>query len=243
MKHRVAVVTGAASGIGEACCRLLAERGASVVLMDVQHRQGDRLARELQRPAEHLAIRVDVADPDSVAAGFDVVARRYGTIDVAILGAGIWRAGSDGPLAEVALDTWTEVVGVNLTGVFLTAQRALPLLRDDAGAAIVTIASVTALEGWPDTYAYSASKGGVVALTRVLAAEVAPRGIRANCICPGSVDTPMVRDALERSQPRNLAGRPGTPAEVAEAALYLCSEAAAFVTGTVLRVDGGAVAP
>lgn len=239
LDDKVTVITGAGSGIGRATAQLFASQGAQVVLMDLDQPNAEGTLGLLERPEDHLALAVDVSDPEAVSRGFAAVESRYGRIDVAFLCAGTWRPRDDGPLARVSLDTWHHVVNVNMTGLFLSAQAALPLIPDHAEGAIVTVASVAALTGWDRLYAYSASKGGVVSFTRVLAVECARRGIRANCLCPGAVHTPLTHDVLEYSTPDVLLGRIGQPEDLAQAALYLGSRMSSFLTGAVLPVDGG----
>lgn len=239
LADRIAVITGAGSGIGRATARLFAAEGANVVLTDLDQTVVEATSGELQRPGDHLALPMDVSDPGAVTDGFAAIKERYGRLDVAFLCAGTWRPHDDGPLERVTLETWDKLVAVNMTGVFLTAQAALALIPDDAGGSIVTVASVAALTGWDKLYAYSASKGGVVSFTRVLAVEGARRGVRANCICPGAVQTPLTNDVLAHSTPVVPLGRIGQPEDIAQAALYLGCSMSQFLTGAVIPVDGG----
>ena len=231
---RRALVTGAGSGIGEAVARGLHAEGATVVLAD---RAGDRvraLADELG--ADATPLELDVRDEAAVAAA-------TGGLDVLANVAGI---GSTTNAPETPLEVWEDVFAVNARGTFLCCKHAIPGMVAAGGGAIVNMASVAALVGLKNRVAYSASKGAVVALTRALAIDHVAEGVRVNAVCPGTVDSPWVRrlvdevgeslDALRERQPM---GRLGTPAEIADAVLYLLSDQAAFVTGTALVIDGG----
>ena len=231
---RRALVTGAGSGIGEAVARGLHAEGATVVLAD---RAGDRvraLADELG--ADATPLELDVRDEAAVAAatgGLDVLAN-------------VARIGSTTKAPETPLEVWEDVFAVNARGTFLCCKHAIPGMVAAGGGAIVNMASVAALVGLKNRAAYSASKGAVVALTRALAIDHVAERVRVNAVCPGTVDSPWVRrlvdevgeslDALRERQPM---GRLGTPAEIADAVLYLLSDQAAFVTGTALVIDGG----
>ena len=231
---RRALVTGAGSGIGEAVARGLHAERATVVLAD---RAGDRvraLADELG--ADATPLELDVRDEAAVAAA-------TGGLDVLANVAGI---GSTTNAPETPLEVWEDVFAVNARGTFLCCKHAIPGMVAAGGGAIVNMASVAALVGLKNRVAYSASKGAVVALTRALAIDHVAEGVRVNAVCPGTVDSPWVRrlvdevgeslDALRERQPM---GRLGTPAEIADAVLYLLSDQAAFVTGTALVIDGG----
>lgn len=234
---RRALVTGAGSGIGAAVARRLAAGGASVVLADVRRDGIEALAAELGRDAEPLL--VDVRDEDAVApavAGLDVLAN--------VAGIGSTQSAPDTPL-----EVWEDVFAVNARGTFLACKHAIPDMAARGGGAIVNVASVAALVGLPNRAAYCASKGAVVALTRALAVDHVGEGIRVNAVCPGTVDSPWVRrlveevgESLDALRARQPLGRLGTPEEIAEAIVYLASDRAAFVTGSVLTIDGGLTA-
>jgi meso-butanediol dehydrogenase / (S,S)-butanediol dehydrogenase / diacetyl reductase len=231
-EDKVALVTGASSGIGAATAGLLAAEGATVVGLDLA---GDGEG----------VLRTDVTDPGSVAAAVDTVVERHGRLDLAINCAGIMRFGR---IEEIDVADWQRHLAVNLTGPFLVSQAAIPHLLETKGS-IVSVASIAGVKGQAYTSAYCASKGGVVLFTKSLALELASRGVRVNCVCPGGVDTPLIMGALE-SMPadaeRSLMARldsviPGMvqPTEVAEAIAYLASDAARMITGTALMLDGG----
>jgi NAD(P)-dependent dehydrogenase (short-subunit alcohol dehydrogenase family) len=234
---RRALVTGAGSGIGEAVARALHAEGAEVALAD---RAGDRvatLAEELGARAEPLAL--DVRDEDAVAAA-------TGGLDILANVAGI---GSTTNAPDTALDVWEDVFAVNARGTFLCCKHAIPGMIERGGGAIVNMGSVAGMVGLRNRAAYCASKGAVIALTRALAIDHVGDGIRVNAVCPGTVDSPWVRrlveevgESLDALRARQPIGRLGTTEEIAQAVLYLASDAAAFVTGSALVIDGGLTA-
>jgi len=245
---RVALITGGASGIGAAAARLFVAEGAAVALVD---RDGDgaaRLAAALDG-APALALTADVTDREAVEEATARAAATFGRLDVLYNNAGV-PAGF-GPVGDLAVADWNLCLAVNVTGTLFCIQAALPHLRAAGGGSIVNQSSVAALVGIPGLAAYSAAKGALLSLTRTLAAELAPDGIRVNAICAGTVDTPMARPLLaargqgdlERgarlTAERYPVGRIGTPEEIARAALFLASAESSFVTGAVLTVDGG----
>jgi NAD(P)-dependent dehydrogenase (short-subunit alcohol dehydrogenase family) len=245
---RVALITGGASGIGAAAARLFAAEGAAVAVLDRDGAGAARLVESLGGgPA--LALAADVTDRAAVEEATNRAAATFGRLDVVYNNAGV-PAGF-GPVADLALADWNLSLAVNVTGTLFCTQAALGHLRAAGGGSIVNQSSVAALVGIPGLAAYSAAKGAVVALTRTLAAELAPEGIRVNAICAGTVDTPMARPLLAargRGDPelgarltaeRYPIGRIGTPDEIARAALFLASEESSFVTGAILPADGG----
>jgi NAD(P)-dependent dehydrogenase (short-subunit alcohol dehydrogenase family) len=234
---RRALVTGAGSGIGAAVARRLAAGGASVVLADVRPDGIEALARELGDGVEPLVLDVrDEAAVAPAAASLDVLANVAGI-------------GSTQNAPETPLEVWEDVFAVNARGTFLTCKHAIPDMIARGGGAIVNVASVAALVGLKNRAAYCASKGAVVALTRALAVDHVGDGIRVNAVCPGTVDSPWVRrlvdeagESLDALRARQPLGRLGTPDEIAEAIVYLASDRAAFVTGSVFTIDGGLTA-
>jgi NAD(P)-dependent dehydrogenase (short-subunit alcohol dehydrogenase family) len=232
---RVALVTGAGSGIGAAVARRLAAAGATTILADLSHASVEALAAELGAQARPL--RLDVREEQQVAPAMR-------GLDVLVNVAGI---GSTTNAPETALEVWEDVFAVNARGTFLCCKHAIPGMVARGGGSIVNVASVAALVGLPNRAAYSASKGAVVALTRALAVDHVRDGVRVNAVCPGTVDSPWVRrlveeagESLEALRARQPLGRLGTPDEVAAAVEYLVS--AEFATGTVLVLDGGLTA-
>jgi 2-keto-3-deoxy-L-fuconate dehydrogenase len=234
---RRALVTGAGSGIGEAVARGLHAEGAEVVLADVAGDRVEAVAAELGERAR--ALTLDVRDEDAVSGA-------VGGLDVLANVAGI---GSTTNAPDTPLEVWENVFAVNARGTFLCCKHALPSMIERGGGAIVNIASVAGMIGLPNRAAYSASKGAVIALTRALAIDHVRDGVRVNAVCPGTVDSPWVRrlvedvgESLDSLRARQPMGRLGTPEEVADAVLYLASDAAAFVTGSALVIDGGLTA-
>jgi 3-oxoacyl-[acyl-carrier protein] reductase len=245
---RVALVTGAASGIGRGTAERLVAEGAAVALLD---RDAEPLA-ETERALAGAggtvrAYRCDVARAEAVAAAVEGAARDLGGLGGVVTAAGIFDPGDMVPVADADPDVFARVLGVNLTGTFLVVRAALPhLLR--AGGAVVTVASTAGLRGHGFGAAYTASKGGVVAFTRLLALQYAAQGVRANCVCPGFVATGMNREALrdpkfmqgvQKSVPL---GRIGEPAELGSVICHLLSDDASYTTGQIITVDGGATA-
>jgi NAD(P)-dependent dehydrogenase (short-subunit alcohol dehydrogenase family) len=245
---RVAIVTGAASGIGLAVARTFSAAGASVGLVDTDARNGKSAADAIAREGgAALFIRADVAVAHDCRRAVEQVVRTFGRLDVLVNNAGIIRRDTVVDLAEA---DWDRVMAVNLKSVFLMSKFAIPAMP--RGGAIVNVSSGWGLVGGPRAVAYCASKGGVVTLTRAMAIDHGPAGIRVTCVCPGDTDTAMLRaeasqlgEPLERflaESARRPLGRLGTPEEIAQAVLYLASDRASFVTGTTLVVDGGGLA-
>ncbi|MFE2564430.1 glucose 1-dehydrogenase [Streptomyces mirabilis] len=242
---QVALVTGAASGMGLATARAFAEAGAAVVLADRDEKAVQRAAEELNA-AGHRAIGVvcDVTDEDQAAAMVDRAVAEYGRLDMAFNNAGIQVPPSDA--ADEMAENFDRVNAVNLRGVWGAQKHELRQMRTQGSGAIVNCSSLGGLVGLPERAAYHASKHGVIGLTKSAAVEYAPKGIRINAVCPGTIDTPMVSDMLE-SQADAMAeilkeqpiGRLGRAEEIAAAVLWLCSPGASFVLGVALPVDGG----
>ena len=239
--EQVAVVTGAGSGIGRATCLRLAAEGAAVVCVDINAAAVEETAAAVGTAA--LPLVCDVADEGAVRGCITSAVQWRNRLDVLCNVAGV---GASSLLEDITLEQWRRTLDVNMTGTFLLCQSALePLAR--AGGAIVNVASVAGLHGIAYAAAYAAAKGGVVALSRALAAELGPRGIRVNCVCPGGVDTPMVAEfRLPAGAPSPSPERPTTrrplapPADVAAAIAFLASVEAASTNGATLVVNAGA---
>ena len=247
-KGRVAVVTGAASGMGLAIARHLAAGGDRVALLDRQGEAALRSAGEIRESgARAIGVETDVTDRGAVDAAFDEVRAELGPIGIAVTAAGLDAFERFG---DIAPESWERIVGVNLTGTFHCLQAALPDMLEAGWGRMVTISSSSAESGAPRMAHYVAAKAGVVGLTRALALELARKGITVNVVTPGMIDTPMLRRAasagdigtLEETAARAVpVGRAGTPEEIAATCGFLCSHEAAFITGRVIGVNGGMV--
>ena len=249
---RVALVTGGASGIGRATCELFVRRGASVMVADLDAEAAAATAQALGDAAPDGggavdSVVVDVAVPEQVQAMVDDTLARFGDLDAAVNNAG--TPGTYKPLADQLLADWQRTVDINLTGTFLCVQAELAVMSDAGRGSIVNVASAAGLMGFANLPAYVASKHGVVGLTKSVALEFARQGIRINAVCPGNVHTPMLEgfaggdeQALQGMGRVTPIGRLADPAEIAEAIVWLCSDAASFVTGHAMAVDGGVLA-
>jgi NAD(P)-dependent dehydrogenase (short-subunit alcohol dehydrogenase family) len=238
------VVTGAASGIGRSTAVRFAAEGARVALVDVNEDGLEEVERLLDGE-RHITLVADVSDEEQVRLALEGAESTLGGLDVAIANAAVHFGDRMARVHEFDLDTWTKTLAVNLTGVFLTCKHAIPALLRAGGGSIVCTGSPTGSRGHAELCAYSASKGGVTALVRVLAAEYAADRIRVNCVVPGFTATPFVQALVDdpvASRPvleRIPLGRPGSPEEVASMMLFLASDDSTYVTGATLAVDGG----
>jgi NAD(P)-dependent dehydrogenase (short-subunit alcohol dehydrogenase family) len=241
LADKVAVVTGAGGGIGLGIARRLAEAGAAVVLNDLDEGRAKASAGRLRgRGYSSLeAVASDVSTPDGAQATIDRAVSRFGRLDILVNNAGIYPTS---PFLEHPVELWDQIIDVNLRGPFLCSQAAARQFeKQGKGDAILNIASVVGIVGaGPSAIAYTASKGGLIALTKTLARAVGPYGARANAIAPAAIETESARGMLDRAAvARQPVGRLGTPDDVALAALYLVAPASDYVTGEVLVVDGG----
>ncbi len=245
---KIVLITGGSSGIGRATALRFAQDGAPVVVADVDTQGGNETVRLVEQTGgQAIFVRADVTQADQVAALVETVVHTYGRLDCAFNNAGI--EGMGGTTVECTEENFERVIAINLKGVWLCMKYEIEQMLKQGSGVIVNTASVAGLLGAPGLAAYSASKGGVVQLTRTAALETAKAGIRINAVCPAFINTPMVERAiagdrrtearLQRAQP---IGRMGTAAEVAEAVAWLCSDAASFVTGLAMPVDGGMTA-
>ena len=238
---RVAVVTGAGSGLGRATAIQLAAEGGSVACLDIVTDAVEKTAAEIGGTSK--AYTADVSDPKSVRAAVDGAAADLGRIELVFNCAGIGRFSHS---EETAFDEWQKIIGVNLTGTFLVSQAALPYLLDGGGS-IVNIASNAGLMGQPYSAAYCASKGGVVNLTRALADEYLKRGVRVNALAPGGIETPLQNEFTKMPEGvtwkefRKVISPLGNsqPEEIANIAIFVASDACRYMTGTIVSVDGG----
>ncbi len=246
---KVAFITGGASGIGRAAALQLARRGAKVVIADVQPVEAEDLVEQITaNGGRAISIACDVRDDEVVAAAIAETVTIFGHLDIALNSAGI--GGPEVRTADYEPVHWERVIDVNLNGVFRCLRHEIKamLANEVPGGSIVNVASVAGLGGFPRHPAYSASKHGVVGLTRTAALEYGRKGVRINALCPGFTLTPMVQQMIDDGTPeaelaaRVPIGRLGTADEVAAAAIYLCSASAAFMSGHALAIDGGLTA-
>ncbi|HON43555.1 MAG TPA: SDR family oxidoreductase [Bacillota bacterium] len=247
----VALVTGAASGIGRGVAHRLAQAGASVALLDIDTAGGERAAREIGQStgAPTLFVSCDVSSAQGCERAVRQAVERFGYIDVLVNNAGVIRRKNVVDLLEAE---WDLVVDVSLKGAYLMSKHVIPCMRPDRGGSIVNMGSGWGLKGGPDAAAYCAAKGGIVNLTRAMAIDHGPAGIRVNCVCPGDTDTPLLRseavqlgadmDEFLREAAARPIGRVGTPDDIANAVLFFASPMSTWVTGATLVVDGGGLA-
>ncbi len=249
---KVALITGAGSGIGRATAELFAIEGAAVAVIDLQEDAAkETVDKIIAAGGGAVAVAADVTDGAAIAAAVKRTVDELGRLDILYNNAGV---GSKGSVADATEEDWDFCLAVNAKGTFLTSRAAVPHLAANGGGAIVNQGSVAALVGVANFAAYCAAKGAVVAVTRSMAVDLAPRGIRVNVICPGTVFTPLMEPMLTARGDGDMAkglamteakypiGRLGTPEEIAKVALFLASDDAAFVTGATFTADGGMTA-
>jgi NAD(P)-dependent dehydrogenase (short-subunit alcohol dehydrogenase family) len=243
---KVAVITGAAGGIGREAALLFSDEGAQVCVADVSAEAGEQTAAECR---EAFFQQVDVTDPESVASMYRATAERYGRIDVLYNNAGIMPA-DDGSVLDTEEDAWQRVQDVNTKGVYLCCKHGIPHLLEHGGGSVINVASFVALMGAATSQiSYTASKGAVLSMSRELAVEFGRRGVRVNALCPGPVETPLLMrlfdetpGALERRLVHLPLGRLARAKEIAYGALFLASDESSYVNGSTFLVDGGLTA-
>lgn len=248
MQGKVVIVTGASAGIGRATALAFGREGASVVVADVDVARGETVADEIERlGVEALFVPADISRADEVVALVARAVERFGRLDYAFNNAGV--EGEAAPTGDCTLENWHRTIGINLTGTFMCMHAEIARMLETGGGSIVNNSSVAGLVGFAGIPAYTASKHGVVGLTKAAALEYATQGIRVNAVCPGIIATEMITrfthgDAAAAAQllQTEPVGRLGKPEEVADAVVWLCSEQASFVTGQAIAVDGGFVA-
>ena len=246
LQGRVAVVTGGCSGIGLATVRRFVEEGARVVVGDIDDQRGYELVGQLGGEELLTYVHVDVTDKEQVDALFATAKETYGAVDIAFNNAGI-SPPDDDSILDTDLEAWRRVQEVNLTSVYLCCKAALPYMLEQGRGSIVNTASFVAVMGAATSQiSYSASKGGVLSMTRELGVQFARRGVRVNALCPGPVNTPLLQELFaadaERAARRLVhvpMGRFGEPEEMANAVLFLASDESSFMTATTFLVDGG----
>lgn len=250
LQGKSAIITGAASGIGRATALLFAREGASVSLADVNEAGGIQVEREISSAGGRAHFEcVDVTQAADCRRIVERALDRFEGVSILFNNAGIIRRAS---VLELNEEDWDRVMEVNVKSIFLMARHAIPIMARSGGGSIINTASGWGLTGGPKAAAYCASKGAVVLLTKAMAVDHGPQNIRVNCICPGDTDTAMLRDEARQlgevtdrflgDAARRPLGRLGKPEEIAQAALYLASDASSFVTGTPLVIDGGGLA-
>jgi len=246
LKDKIAIVTGGGSGIGLATAQLFVEEGARVIVFDINNSRADLGVL----PSNEDSLHVDVTSASEVESAVKDVVTKHGRLDILVnVAGGSGRKWGDGPADSCTLEGWDKTLSLNLNSVFYCCKYALQIMLNQKQGVIVNVSSVLGMVGGDEdfaTHAYASSKGAVISLTRSIASYYAPRGIRANVICPSLIATPMSQRAQESEHIRSrlpelqpLTGDFGAPKDVAHAALYLASDESSFVTGSVLTVDGG----
>lgn len=243
LHEKIAIVTGAGSGIGAESAVRFAQEGAAVVCADIRQARAEQTAEAIRAAGGRaIGVEVDVRSAASNEAMVNAAVGEFGRVDVAFFNAGTIRPGTAVELSE---EDWDIVMDTNVKSIFLGAKYVVPVMADGGGGSIVCTASVSGLRGDPAGVVYGASKAAVINLTRCLATDHGGQGIRVNCICPGAIDTPPVQRMLsgegvrERAGKAYLLGRIGEPSEIASAAVFLASDQSSFITGEALVVDGG----
>ncbi|MDD6876314.1 MAG: SDR family oxidoreductase [Clostridiaceae bacterium] len=249
LKGKIAAITGGGSGIGGSASSLFAKEGATVAILEVNPESGEAKAREIaDAGGSAFFIRTDVSNPDDVRAAFEEIDRCCGRLDVLYNNASVFLGKYDNRVTEITLETWEKVLRINLFGVFYCCKYAIPLMIRSGGGSIVNTASSAGVIGIPDCDAYTATKGATVSLTRSLAVEYGPDGIRTNCIAPAAIRTEMVKESnlndpkfdeqafLTKGTPLR---RWGMPEEIARLAAFLASDESSYLNGAIIRADGG----
>jgi NAD(P)-dependent dehydrogenase (short-subunit alcohol dehydrogenase family) len=247
LEGKVAIITGAAQGIGRATAELFASEGGRVVLADIDEQSGEEVTAAIQaQGGDALFVRAGVAQESDVKQLVDETHKRYGRIDILVNNAAVFVLKG----IDASKEDWQRVLETNIVGTTLCTRYASEVMRQNGGGAIVNLSSISAFVAQPQFVTYSATKAAILQMTRNMAMDLAPWGIRVNCVCPGTILTRASYDHMERTgttleeflaaeAPKHLLGRVGDPKEVAYAILFLASDEASFITGTHLMVDGG----
>ena len=247
LKDKVAIITGASKGIGKGIATRYSHEGARVVITSRSMDLLSPIADEIRDRGGHaLALPVDVKKPESIQAVVDMTVEEYGQLDIMVNNAGIYYQAD---VVETPYEVWNDILGVNLTGAFLCIKYAVPAMIQGDSGVVVNVASEAGLVGIKRQVAYNVSKAGMISLTWSCAIDLAARGVRVNCVCPGTTETPLVREAVNRAPDPAAARRAleevrplnrlGTPEEIASAILYMASTDGGYAAGAVLSIDGG----
>lgn len=246
---KTAIITGAGSGQGKASALLFAEQGAKVIIAEWNEEAGKQVEKEITDAGnEAMFFKTDISNEDNVQQLVSAVQDKYGSIDILFNNAGIGFSSRSkytmASILETPLDDWNSIMSINLNGTFLMSKYVIPVMIEQGKGSVINNSSLNGIIGVTGADAYTASKGGVVALTRVMAADYGKHNIRVNCICPGAINTPMISEVLDipeiaKNYETGPLGRVGEPEEIAGAALFLASEDASYITGVILPVDGG----
>ena len=248
LENKIAVITGGASGIGEAGTRIFAKEGAEVIILDVNEEAGNALSKELSAKGHKVwFIKTDISKEEDVKSAFGKIEEKYGRIDALYNNASVFLGGRDSGIAELETDIWKKVLSINLDGTYYCSKYAIPLMKEKGGA-IINTASSAGVSGIPGCAAYTATKGATVTLTRSMAVDYGKYNIRTNCIAPAAIETEMVKESnlndpafdneffLKQITPLR---RWGKPSDVANLACFLASDEGAYLNGTVIPCDGG----
>jgi len=247
LENQVAIITGSTSGMGEAIARRFAKEGAAVVINGTNEERGKKIEEEIvEEGGKVVFYQADVSSASEVEAMVDFAVEQFSEVTILVPNAGIL---GNGLATEISLETWDKTLGVNLNGVYYLCRYGLPKLIEAGGGTVVINASIASFKSFPQHPAYCASKGALIPLMKNIAQDYAEHNIRANAICPGPVDTPLIWDSvkafpnadsiIDETIGMTCVGRLGTPEDVAEAALFFASDRSSFVTGASLTVDGG----
>lgn len=248
LKGKVAAITGAGSGIGRAAALLFAREGAKVAILEINQSAGKKIEREIVATGkEAVFIPMDVSRWESVKEGFAEIKRLFGALHVLYNNASIFLGKEDAPVTELNPKSWDKILGTNLNGLFYCCKAGIPMIIESIGGSVINTSSSAGVIGIPKCDAYTATKGATIALTRSLAVEYGPRGIRVNCIAPAAIHTSMIRESNlndpDFDEQTFLKTTPvrrwGTPEEIANVALFLASDESSYLNGAVIAADGG----